>query len=403
MFATGVRIAHRLRLHDETARDCDNLVDAELQRRLWWAYVLFDYRITEIAGNTPSNLEPTWNCKVPININDSDLRPEAQFLKEIDRRPSDSLFVTVRYEIADYVRHTSFHLDFINPTLKAVAREVRPNCDSSLSGIDALERHLEEKYFQYCDLANPMHFMTIFFSRAFLARYRLICHNFSYPGQQTPAQRDTCLSYAFQWLDCDRQLMSSPKSKPFLWMYLFYFPFPAYLHISQDLKKRLVGKQADDAWERLSANYEVRYGTVFNTTDEAPVLKIFAKLINGAWESREAEARAAGQHISPPRIVSRLRQQIGLPSELDAHTSPHAGMNPTDFPTPPIMDFNDPLMGFTPYSVAPPSNAAVMMSANMFGGPAFPTAPLAGVDIDQMNLSNMNMGWDPNQGWEAQQ
>lgn len=94
-----------------------------MRRRLWWSLVLFDNRICEMADYKASNLLPTWDCKIPLNVNDFDLQPEMKTGPTMHGNPSEALFAVVRSEVGNFTRRSSFHLDFTNPALKTVAKE----------------------------------------------------------------------------------------------------------------------------------------------------------------------------------------------------------------------------------------------------------------------------------------
>jgi hypothetical protein len=80
--------------------------------------------------------------------------------------------------------------------------------------------------------------------------------------QQTDTHRGDIISYALNMLDCDTKLMTSPLTKRCLWFTQFHFPFPAYIRIIQDLKKRPMDSHAEKAWVVMSESYEARFVNV---------------------------------------------------------------------------------------------------------------------------------------------
>jgi hypothetical protein len=151
--------------------------------------------------------------------------------------PTEVLFAVVRSEMGNFIRRTSFHLDFTNPALKQLASVERikrqreqhsPVPLESSSEIDELEQLINEKYLRFCDEQNPLHFMTLWNARCYLARCRLVeiySHCATHPsttagsGQQSPsphqrlptdAQRHAAFGHALTVLECDTKVMSSP-------------------------------------------------------------------------------------------------------------------------------------------------------------------------------------------------
>jgi hypothetical protein len=53
-----------------------SVLEAELRRRLWWSLTLYDNRMAEMTECKTTSLLPTWDCKLPLNVNDFSLRAE---------------------------------------------------------------------------------------------------------------------------------------------------------------------------------------------------------------------------------------------------------------------------------------------------------------------------------------
>ena len=174
MLGIAIRIAQRMGTHSETANCAYGTLEAEMRRRLWWSLILFDARIGELADGKTATLLPTWDCRTPLNVNDSELRAEMKVPPANQSRPTEALFAVVRSVMGEFIRHTNFHLDFTNPALKPIDKTKQYNSSSEKSEILELEQLAQEKYLRFCDEENPLHFMTIWTVRGYLARYRLV-------------------------------------------------------------------------------------------------------------------------------------------------------------------------------------------------------------------------------------
>ncbi|KAJ9634480.1 hypothetical protein H2204_006305 [Knufia peltigerae] len=366
MLGIAMRIAQRLGIHYESINTkCGGLLEAEMRRRLWWSLVIFDHRICELSDYKTTMLSPTWDCKTPLNINDSDIRAEMTTTPIPHDRPSETLFAVVRSEMSDFVRHTSFHLDFTNPALKGLAttnhNHINHNVDSSGHGdeLSTLENLMESKHLRFCNPENPLHFMTVWVTRGHLARNRLLDHHSrhsslmssntttttstnhsnsntnpspnSHSNPNTPhsshhlessaQQHDSAMTYAMRMLECDTRLMTSPLTKGYAWYMHNYFPFPAYIHIVRSLEKRPTQKHADQAWSVMSDNYDARFSEVAD--DDNPLFKVFSGAILQAWDARVAATSNSdtgenqrGEENQPPRIIVKIKLKL---SEI--HTS----------------------------------------------------------------------------------
>jgi hypothetical protein len=316
MLGTAIRIAQRMGIHDESTNKKHDALEAELRRRLWWSLVSYDARISELTDFKLGLLLPTWNCKPPSNLNDFDLRFGMKSAPEVHGVSSEALFVVVRSEFNDFIRHCSFHLDFINPALKSVAGTSPSESNSKVDELAVLEQRLEEKYLKHCDPQNSLHFMAIWWVRGQLAKSRFIrylseCSKLNV--QPTVAQRDEGIVYALAMLRHDTKIMSSKHSKGFRWLIYLNFPLPAYVQIAQDLRMRPLSEHAQIAWNAMSENFAARFlnGDKFMDKKGNPFVKIFATVISQAWAAREAAMMTieSDKH-EPPQIVTQLRARM---------------------------------------------------------------------------------------------
>lgn len=306
MFGVAIRIAYRMGIHSELACAKHPPFEAEMRRRLWWSFKLLDTRINELADYKTVVLAPTWDCRIPLNVNDSDLRPEMTEPPSAQGTSSEALFVVVRSEVGEFVRRSKAHLGFAS---LPIAKDALQTEDSKL---DALEKMIEDKYLRFCNPENPLHYMTIWATRTYFAKNRLLEHYSRYSNSSTDltdTQRDAALCHALKLLSSDTKTMTSPLTKGYLWLTRFYFPFPAYMHILQDLRRRPVCKYAEEAWKVMSENFEPRVIAPLGQGGDSPFLNIFAKIVLPAWETREAMPGKSGK-LSIPKIVLLIRERM---------------------------------------------------------------------------------------------
>lgn len=311
MLGVAIRIAERMGINNESELAKCTALEAEMRRRLWWSLVLFDTRIGEMADYKTIRLAPTWDCKIPLNVNDSELRPEMKELPGLLGNSTEALFTVVRSEIGEFIRNTMFYLDFTAPALKPIAKDVQNGPIPEGGELVILEKIIEDKYLKSCDLQNPLHFLTAWTARGAIAKYRLLEHYSKSSRLSVPlteAQRDTAISYAISMLECDTKIVTSPLTKGFLWLVNIYFPFPAYIQIVQDLRRRPMSCHAEHAWEVMSDNCEAHFG--FQYRDDSPFFKLFAKIGLKAWEAREFAFKQLGKPLTLSIFVSSIRDMV---------------------------------------------------------------------------------------------
>jgi hypothetical protein len=365
MLSAAISVGQRMRLHSEAVNAKYPPHEAEMRRRLWWSLVLFEARISEMADTKISSLAPTWDCKIPLNVADSELRSDLQEAPREERSyATEAIFAVVRSAIADHTRHTNFFLDMTCPALKPLVKgrahssrhSSSPSAQSQSqsksqsqnqggkseneSELAILEKQIEDKYLQLCDAGNPLQYTTIWTARTFIAKYRQIEYFMAHadsPRSQTESQRATATAYALKILECDSMIMNaSPEhlTRGFKWFQTFYFPLPSYLYLAQELKRCPIQDMADRAWELMSVNHAARFGrttTVNNNgkghDDDAnnadrygdsdgderwsPVVGFFANMVMDAWKAREDAVERTGGVPSPvPGIVTELKRAL---------------------------------------------------------------------------------------------
>ncbi|KAH8895436.1 hypothetical protein GQ53DRAFT_50721 [Thozetella sp. PMI_491] len=401
MFSIAIRIARRLGLHSELENSKCGTLEAELRRRIWWSLVQIDSRIGEMADYKMSTMSPIFNCRVPLNMNDSDLRAEMKESPAVGVKPTEAIFAVVRAELADYLRHARFYLDFTSPRLLAVARQARPDMPSEGDELAPLEKMIEEKYLRFCDPDNPLHYLTIWATRAYIAKARLVQAYWRWTSTSEPAteaDRDTILKVAADLLEADTKILSNPLTKGYRWLFSFYFPFPAYIHVVQDLKRRPFCNLADRCWEVLSDNYDAR--TVILFPRFAPIFRLWAKTILDGWKAREAATLQNGEIPVKPRIILEVEARLAEFEQGNdsgqSDGSPSAGMDFFSFAMP--GGFGDgglqfgmgvPQGGFGGTSTGTGTDALTAMSAQ----------PLLDVNMSQLDWTTASWGMGPRRGW----
>lgn len=323
MLAIAIRLAQRMGIQNES----DNLkfspFEAEMRRRLWWSLVMFDTRIGHLGKFTNGPLNPTWDAKIPLNVHDSDLRQDMQAPAESQLLPSDAIFAVVRSEIGDHSRNSKSYLNFTTPALKPLAGNTEAGSVPSTDNHDDLERRIEDKYLKICDPSNPVHFMTIGMARIELARVSLVGNTSSYDKPEA-IEPDVWVTVAIKMLEADTKLSSSPLSAGFKWYTGVYFPLPAYILLTKDLKRRPNSERAWEAWEAMGDNIKARVNDELKI--EGLLLDMVCHLTLDAWQARKLAARTSGFSWPTPTIIAffstRAAQQVakfvpGFESDLD--------------------------------------------------------------------------------------
>lgn len=254
-----MRNAQHMRLHDEASNAKYPAMEAEIRLRLWWSLVAMDHRSCELIEYETSSLTPLWDCRMPLNVNDFELRPQMKVSPLNQDRPTEALFPFIWSRLINSLRHSNFHLSFINPALHALRRFNIPIAISIADGIGELEA--VEKHLAFCQADDPLGFMTIWTVRGRLARHHLLAYYSKHPKksvQHRNCQRVAALRYALDMLECDTKIRTSPLTKRFLWFANLHIPKIAYFHIINHARRHPNDPALKEAWRVMPDHWNAR-------------------------------------------------------------------------------------------------------------------------------------------------
>ncbi|CAI6308345.1 unnamed protein product [Periconia digitata] len=317
--AMAIRIAQRMQLDSEYACAQHDFLEGEMRRRLWWALLLFDVRVSQLAGGKTKSFLPIFSTRTPLNSNDSTLAASVQdppistiITPEVaQEQPTESIYVVVKANMGNFICHTAFHLAYNAPELlPLVPTPAVHSSPGTNDQITHLEKMLESRYLSLCNPSDPLHFMTIWETRSLLAKCRLMeYYRSDLESSWTETQFDTACQHAIRLLECNNTIKSSPLTKPFRWMTRFYFPFPAYIHLLKHLKRAPLDSHARDAWDVMSTNFTMWLSEVFQNQDA--IYMLMGKLVLGAWAAKEEVLVRRNEVLDPdevPGIVTTIRK-----------------------------------------------------------------------------------------------
>lgn len=329
MLGMAIRIAYRMGIHTENNNEKHSILDAEMRRRLWWALVMFDTRICELSHSKTTPLDSSWDCLVPLNVSDSDLREEMRERPSEQSKVSENIFAVVRAETGNFLRQSPMYLNLINPRLNLMSK---PGANEDRS-MEALERKIEDEFLQHCNQETPLHQITAWTARIYMSKYIIIQHSISSATNAKPGTMDI-LQHAFRMLEYDTKVHNTPSVRGYLWYLQIYFPFPAYLHIVRNLKHDTPRDVSDRAWQVIYDNFNARFASMAADGDSS--FKALAGITLHAWNSLEVAYRETGQQVETPLVVVAIKEKIAAsngnndpvgPSEISSY------MLPTPFPS----------------------------------------------------------------------
>lgn len=245
MLAIAIRIASTLGLpqdigDDALAHGSHSPYQIEVMRRLWWAILALDARVTRILGRTGYLSHNFKDVPRPANADDNALFPSMDSMPLDVGGLTDSTYVRYRATLSDV-------LPFIYASGNA-----KDKCTGLIDMIDGAERQIEEEFIQHCDKSIPMHLLTFVAGRGYIIRVKLAVYSI-YPLTDDPAIQLPYASEAF-WLAKDSMdlfilLWTDPSLKPWHWHWKDFFGWHTLRVLVQEIAKRSSCSKVIEAWK----------------------------------------------------------------------------------------------------------------------------------------------------------
>jgi len=277
-----------------------------------------------MTGSTVTALSSGSDCRLPLNINDTDLHVDGKDAPTPHTGPTEMLFCLTRLEVAmaissDSQRDSDRKGEPTGPgTPGSAGGQQRPvafiptvrvaNRDDITYTLDGFCEHMEKQYLRFCDPKIPLHFFTLTMSRQSLCKMRVIAFLVRMgQGDRHPLneqERDKLFLEATQMIEYDNVVQSAESLQGYKWYTYLHFPFPAYMFLVTELRQRTLGPMVERAWDAITENHDLR-GLMNNL--HSPMHIAFGRLFIKAWDAREAAVVAAGGQAGPPRWIQKLK------------------------------------------------------------------------------------------------
>lgn len=244
-----IRLAYALGLHrDGTALGLSPF-ETDMRRRLWYQICALDFLSSDTSGTVPSISQ--FDSKLPLNINDADLRPEMTELPEPRIGVTEMTFVLIQNEIINTqrrLRQNSSTGDFsmIGPKLTIAEKE---------GILQELSDHLESTYLQYCDNAGPIlgsaaTLARLMVSNLSLVNYGLVGGDPSNSIDLLPqATKDRLFRTCIGSIEQTRSLAVDSDTKKFAWIFKAEVQWYAMAYILREVGLREPSELVEKGWE----------------------------------------------------------------------------------------------------------------------------------------------------------
>lgn len=289
----AIRIGQSLGLHREGTHFAElKPFDVEMRRRLWWTMCLLDLRSAEDQGTELTIGERTYDTRLPLNVNDSDLTPDMTEFPEERQGATDMTFSLVRFEVCSFARKMHVATSSIAPCPFDTQSTPKQKEEALIEVYD----RVEEKYFRgsMSKDHNPLHWTASLIARLIMAKLSLAIYQPFYlerAGEELSQKvRDRLFTSCIEVVEYNKLLNGEPKCRQWRWLFQTYTQWHAVAYLLLEICRRPWTPTVERAWMALN--------TTFRDTEPSEHAKLVAhsaawiplrKLMIKAERHREAE------------------------------------------------------------------------------------------------------------------
>lgn len=301
---TAFRLGQRMGLHRDGAKLGLAPFDTEIRRRLFYPLLSLDGVASQMAGSAMSPFQGTWDTRQPLNINDDQIWPGMTEWPVEKTGATDMMFRLSRTCIGQAF---------------AAAGQMQTGgpggqftkVSDAQKAIQEAEREVEEKFIRYCDVINPLHFLSTALARSGILAMKLrVCLSKARNKTATEADKRETLQLALRILDTDNAVCTQHSVSKFRWHTQSFFlwgMWDSLTYVLNSLWKETAvfsAADVDSAWAKMLQVYQ-NHEEMLESKQTINVA--FRKLTLAAWD---AHGQASGRHAGDePHFIVALRQR----------------------------------------------------------------------------------------------
>lgn len=293
----AVRIAQRMGLHRDGEALGLSPFDVQMRRRLFYQLIPLDGIASQLSGTGIAIPPESWDTKEPLNINDDQIWPEMTAKPQEQKGATDMMFCLARACIGK----------FFAKSMRGASMDKAQHHSAIEPLIKEAESEVEEKYIRYCDVVNPLHFLTIGMARSAITAMRIKTRLPRVRDQiATDEERKELFQLAHKIIDTDTAAYANAGIQRYHWHVSFFWAYGTWdslIYVLTSLRRSgmLSGDEIEDTWIKVEQIYN-NHGDLL--TSKRALHIAFRSLTLKAWDSNPPSDRKP-----EPDFISVLRSR----------------------------------------------------------------------------------------------
>lgn len=316
MVGLVIRMAQSLGLH----RDGSHFghlspYEVEIRRRAWWSICMLDVRASEDQGTEYTIPIGSFDTKIPLNVNDTDIGPDVKEPPVERQCQTDMVFSVDIFKICDITRR------MMSPGNK----ERAPSLDEQVRMVDELYTTVEQGFLRHStEDENIARWVGITAVRLTMSKMLLMIYlpalAASTDEMLSRAIRDKLLVAAIEVAEYNHALNAEDDCRQWRWMYQTYTHWHSIVLLLIEIARRPLSPLVERAWLALHSRWLIpaQPGMDKKLQLWIPLRKLTAK----ARKHRDAELQRLHGDV---QAIERLERADG-----DVPRPASSGLLPSD-------------------------------------------------------------------------
>ena len=303
-----IRMGHALGLH----RDGANFpyltpYETEMRRRVWWTVCMLDVRASEDQGTDYTIARGSFDTKLPLNINDTDIWPERTQMPTGRVGITDMTFPLVSFEMTEVMKQI----------MAQSAKEGAPGIEEQSRLLNEIYQKLDRGYLQYSvEPGNITYWVGVTIARLVMAKMTLFIYLpilFSSPSEHSSDTIKTkLLIAAIETAEYNHALNAEQACRHWRWVFQTYTHWYAVVYLLIVISRRPWSPIVERAWVALHSQWLIPAQSYMdkNLRVWVPLRKLMSK----ARKHRDVELERLR---SDPQAAERLEvedQMVPVPA-----------------------------------------------------------------------------------------
>ncbi|KAI1370236.1 hypothetical protein F4677DRAFT_369955 [Hypoxylon crocopeplum] len=346
MCGLAIRLAQSLGIHRDGSGLGLSAFESEIRRRIAWQLCNIDAPASEDFACDPSILEmSSFDVRMPMNINTSDLQPGSIELPTEKQGFTDSTFLLVHVEVTCLWREV---FDSRRRAETEVEKAIEAMTDVEKDAwIEQRGERLEQRYLRHCSLSVPLQWVTIMYMRFMLLELKLNVHKpLKNVSRLSAARRDELLVCSIECVEILYRLQNDRRSEKWAWYFKSYAQWHALAFVLHELAQPTHSRHADRAWRAVERTMACRWECPSENYRGSHQWNTMLRMLDKARARRSSGSRARS---NPSTVSHESRLSFtgnGVFSNEVTPTHPiHAAQVPYKESSAPSFDF-EALYGF---------------------------------------------------------